>query len=112
MKSSTVRRSFPSDVLRPLPSCCMKTVPDSVGRRNITMSIDGMSTPSLNMSTVNTILAVPDSSSLTDSPRSSESGADVTHLDSTPLSMKKRCMNRACPMDEQNARALFDGNLW
>ena len=43
----------------PLPSCCRKTIGDSVGRRNITISTAGISTPSLNISTEKITLISP-----------------------------------------------------
>ena len=52
MKSSTVRQGLSSARRRPRPSCWRKTVALSVGRRKSTVSISGMSTPSLNRSTV------------------------------------------------------------
>ena len=47
IKSSTVRHSLSSARRSPRPSCCKKTVRLSVGRRNRTVFISGMSTPSL-----------------------------------------------------------------
>ena len=56
MKSSTVRHGLSSASRSPRPSCWRKTVALSVGRRNSTVSISGMSTPSLNRSTVKSTL--------------------------------------------------------
>ena len=53
IKSSTVKQSFPSAKRKPLPNCCRKIVKLSVGRRNKTVSISGISTPSLKISTTN-----------------------------------------------------------
>ena len=45
--------------LNPLPNCCKKTIGDSVGLKNITISTAGISTPSLNISTEKITLISP-----------------------------------------------------
>jgi len=50
-KSKTVKKSLLSDNLKPLPSCCKNIVKLSVGLKNKTVSISGISTPSLKIST-------------------------------------------------------------
>ena len=47
------RFNVPGAFLKPRPNCCKKMIGDSVGRKNITRSTTGISTPSLNMSTQN-----------------------------------------------------------
>ena len=50
-KSNTVRHSLLSANLNPLPSCCKNMVRLSVGLKNKTVSIPGISMPSLKIST-------------------------------------------------------------
>ncbi len=64
IKSKTVRQSLPSNKRNPLPSCCKNTVKLSVGLKNKIVFISGISTPSLNKSTVNINLSSPDCSLL------------------------------------------------
>ena len=101
MKSRTVRKSLPSESLSPLPSCCMNTVGDSVGLRNITMSREGTSTPSLNMSTEKTTDILPSSRALFASSRSVPPLEETAAL-SIPFFTKNDAMNSAWSMDEQN----------
>ena len=53
---------FPLARRKPRPICCVNTVSDSVGRANSNVSTEGISTPSLNKSTVKMTSSSPDSS--------------------------------------------------
>ena len=55
-KSKTVKQSLPSANLNPRPNCWRKTVKLSVGLKNKIVSISGISTPSLKISTTNKIV--------------------------------------------------------
>ena len=52
-KSKTVKQSLSSANRSPRPNCCKKMVKLSVGRKNKTVSISGISIPSLKISTTN-----------------------------------------------------------
>ena len=59
MKSSTFKYCLSLYFLKPLPNCCKNTVGDCVGLKNITISIAGISNPSLNISTENSTCTSP-----------------------------------------------------
>src|SRR5690625_3164023 len=95
--------SFPAYCRNPLPICCVKTTKDSVGRTNNNVSTDGISTPSLNKSTVKITSNSNVSSLIMDSLRVRSSVFEVKLTHSIPCSLKNCSKNSACSIDEQNA---------
>ena len=107
-KSSTVQHCFwlLSGRRKPRPSCCKNSVRLSVGRKNSKVSTSGISTPSLKISTTQSICISPWRSACCLAARSL-----VFLLVSTsafmPAKLNLEAMNSACFWLTQNASALI-----